>query len=109
MLFADLGSKGEMSEVKLRAAKNRRTPESFAHSFLLVAIKSFHFFGEGGKGLDFVPLVWENFDLLMRQRSYFRPSMQALVVFLGQKRLKQRATELTGYDPEPAGQIRFAA
>jgi putative molybdopterin biosynthesis protein len=60
-------------------------------------------------GLDFVPLVWENFDLLMRQRSYFRPSMQALVVFLGQKRLKQRATELTGYDPEPAGQIRFAA
>ena len=21
-------------------------------------------------GLDFVPLVWENFDLLMRQRSY---------------------------------------
>jgi putative molybdopterin biosynthesis protein len=60
-------------------------------------------------GLDFVPLLWENFDLLMRQRSYFRPSMQALVGFLGQKRLKQRAVELTGYDPEPAGQIRFAA
>ena len=50
-------------------------------------------------GLDFVPLLWENFDLLMRQRSYFRPSMQALVGFLGQKRLKQRAAELTGYDP----------
>lgn len=26
-------------------------------------------------GLDFVPLVWENFDLAMRQRSYFRPAM----------------------------------
>jgi putative molybdopterin biosynthesis protein len=60
-------------------------------------------------GLDFVPLLSENFDLLMRQRSYFRPSVQALVGFLRQKRLQQRATELTGYDTEPAGQIRFAA
>ena len=60
-------------------------------------------------GLDFVPLLWENFDLLMRQRSYFRPSMQALIGFLGEKRLKQRAAELSGYDPAPAGLIRFAA
>ncbi len=60
-------------------------------------------------GLDFVPLLWENFDLLMRQRSYFRPSIQALIGFIGQKRLKQRAAELTGYDTTPAGQIRFAA
>jgi len=60
-------------------------------------------------GLDFVPLVSEHFDLLMRQRSYFRPPIQALVGFLGQKRLKQRAAELTGYDTTPAGQVRFAA
>jgi hypothetical protein len=45
----------------------------------------------------------------MRQRSYFRPSVQALIGFIGQKRLKQRAAELSGYDPAPAGQIRFAA
>jgi excisionase family DNA binding protein len=60
-------------------------------------------------GLDFVSLLSENFDLLMRQRSYFRPSVQALIGFLGQKRLKLRAAELGGYDPAPAGQIRFAA
>jgi putative molybdopterin biosynthesis protein len=60
-------------------------------------------------GLDFVPLLSESFDLLMRQRSYFRPSVQALVGFLGQKRLQARAAELTGYDTAPAGQIRFAA
>jgi excisionase family DNA binding protein len=60
-------------------------------------------------GLDFVPLIWENFDLAMRQRSYFRPAMQALVRFLSERRLRQRADELTGYDPSPAGQIRFAA
>jgi putative molybdopterin biosynthesis protein len=60
-------------------------------------------------GLDFVPLLWESFDLLTRQRSFFRPSIQALVAFLRDKRLVQRAAELTGYDPAPAGQIRFAA
>ena len=60
-------------------------------------------------GLDFVPLVRENFDLLMRQRSYFRPQLQALIGFLGGRRLRQRATELGGYDATPAGQIRFAA
>jgi putative molybdopterin biosynthesis protein len=60
-------------------------------------------------GLDFVPLLHENFDLLMRQRSYFRPAMQALIGFVAQKRLTQRAAELSGYDPAPAGQIRFAA
>ncbi|MDE2377740.1 helix-turn-helix transcriptional regulator [Bradyrhizobium sp.] len=60
-------------------------------------------------GLDFVPLLWENFDLAMRQRSYFQPPLQALVRFLSEKRLRQRAEELTGYDPSPAGQIRFSA
>jgi putative molybdopterin biosynthesis protein len=60
-------------------------------------------------GLDFVPLLYENFDLLMRQRSYFRPAVQALIGFVAQKRLTQRAAELSGYDPAPAGQIRFAA
>ena len=45
----------------------------------------------------------------MRQRSYFRPAVQALIGFIGHKRLKQRASELAGYDPTPAGEIRFAA
>lgn len=60
-------------------------------------------------GLDFVPLAWENLDLAMRQRSYFRPAMQALLRFLNERRLGRRAEELTGYDPSPAGLIRFAA
>jgi putative molybdopterin biosynthesis protein len=60
-------------------------------------------------GLDFVPLLFEDFDLLMRQRSYFRPSMQALIGFFRDRRLRQRASELSGYDPAPAGLIRFAA
>jgi molybdate-binding protein len=60
-------------------------------------------------GLEFVPLMWENFDLLMRQRTYFQPSVQALVRYLGQDGFNRRAAELTGYDTSPAGQIRFAS
>jgi excisionase family DNA binding protein len=60
-----------------------------------------------GAGLEFVSLAWENFDLLMRQRTYFQPSIQALVRFLALDSFARRATELTGYDTSPAGQIRF--
>jgi molybdate-binding protein len=60
-------------------------------------------------GLDFVPLAWEGFDLLMRQRSYFRANMQALVRFLGEARLAQRAAELSGYDTASSGRVRYAA
>ncbi|MDB5651236.1 MAG: binding domain, excisionase family [Hyphomicrobiales bacterium] len=59
-------------------------------------------------GLDFVPLVWEHFDLLMRQSDYFRPPLQALLRLLPDGRLARRAADLTGYDVSLAGQIRFA-
>ncbi|MHA6644973.1 substrate-binding domain-containing protein [Mesorhizobium sp. A623] len=58
-------------------------------------------------GLEFVPLLWENFDLLLRQRTYFQPSFQALLDFLPQQAFADRAVELTGYDTSPAGKIRF--
>lgn len=60
-------------------------------------------------GLDFTPLLWENFDLVMRQRSYFKPALQALMNFIAQPALKQRANDLTGYDTAPAGTIRYFA
>ena len=60
-------------------------------------------------GLDFVPLLWESFDLLMRQRSYFRTNMQSLVRFLGETRFSQRAAEMSGYDTAASGRIRYAA
>lgn len=60
-------------------------------------------------GLDFVPLLWENFDLLMHQRAYFKPALQALMNFISKPTLKQRANDLTGYDTSPAGTIRYFA
>jgi excisionase family DNA binding protein len=58
-------------------------------------------------GLDFVPIVWEPFDLLMRQRDYFRPAMQTLVRFLRSDELMARAQELGGFDLASAGVVRF--
>jgi excisionase family DNA binding protein len=58
-------------------------------------------------GLDFVPIVWEAFDLVMRQRDYFQPPMQSLVNFLDSEELKARARELGGYDLSVAGTVRF--
>jgi putative molybdopterin biosynthesis protein len=58
-------------------------------------------------GLDFVSIVWEPFDLLMRQRDYFSPPLQALLKFLHADELATRAREMGGYDLGVAGQVRF--
>lgn len=59
-------------------------------------------------GLDFVPIVWEPFDLLLRQRDYFRPPLQALMTFLHSTELAARAKEMGGYDLSGSGSVRFA-
>ncbi len=59
-------------------------------------------------GLDFVPLSLERFDLLMRQRDYFRPPMQALLALLRDPRFAVRAQELGGLDVSLAGRVRWA-
>ncbi len=58
-------------------------------------------------GLDFVPIVWEHFDLVMRQRDYFHAPVQALIRFLRAPDFAARAQELGGYDVSEAGQVRF--
>jgi putative molybdopterin biosynthesis protein len=58
-------------------------------------------------GLDFLPIVWEPFDLVMRQRDYFHPPLQALIRFLRADELAVRARELGGYDLGEAGAVRF--
>ena len=59
-------------------------------------------------GLDFVPIVWERFDLVIRQRYYFRPQLQTLMHFLASDALAARAAEFGGYDLTGTGRVRFA-
>lgn len=58
-------------------------------------------------GLDFVSIAWEPFDLLMRQRDYFHPPLQALFQFLRADEFKTRAKEMGGFDLSEAGRVRF--
>lgn len=61
-----------------------------------------------GSGLPFLPLAYEHFDLLMRQRDYFRPPLQAFIALVQSPRLAARAAELGGLDVAAAGRIRWA-
>ncbi|ANW04558.1 helix-turn-helix transcriptional regulator [Bradyrhizobium icense] len=58
-------------------------------------------------GLDFLPLVWERFDLVMRQRDYFGKGPQALFDFIRGPGFHDRAGELGGYDVSDAGTVRL--
>jgi putative molybdopterin biosynthesis protein len=59
-------------------------------------------------GLDFVPLVTERFDIVMRQRDSYRPPLQTLLKILSEPAFAVRAVELGGLDVSKAGQIRWA-
>jgi putative molybdopterin biosynthesis protein len=58
-------------------------------------------------GLDFLPLTWERFDLVMRQRDYFMKGPQALFDFMRQTSFRDRANELGGYDVSDTGAVRL--
>jgi putative molybdopterin biosynthesis protein len=57
-------------------------------------------------GLDFMPLTWEAFDLVLRQRDYFLPGPQALFGFIRNTVFAERAAELSGYDVTASGSVR---
>lgn len=57
-------------------------------------------------GLDFVPLTWERFDLVLRQRDYFMPGPQALFGLLRNSPFGTRAAELGGYEIADSGRVR---
>ena len=59
-------------------------------------------------GLDFLPLVTERFDILLRQRDSYRPPLQAFLAILATTAFATRAAELGGLDVTNAGQIRWA-
>lgn len=59
--------------------------------------------------LDFLPVTWERFDLVLRQRDYFLPGPQALFKFMRTKEFRDRAGELGGYDVREAGDVRLVS
>ncbi|GAB5470143.1 MAG: helix-turn-helix transcriptional regulator [Rhodospirillales bacterium] len=58
-------------------------------------------------GLAFQPLIQETFDLLLWQRAYFEPPLQALWHFCAGRAFRDKAAELGGYDLSGHGQVRW--
>lgn len=58
-------------------------------------------------GLDFLPLVWEHVDLVMRRRTYFEPATQTLLAWMRGPDMAARARELSGYDLAGSGEVRL--
>lgn len=61
------------------------------------------------KGLAFLPLAWERFDLALRRRTYFEPGPQALLKVIGADEFRRHAETLGGYDVQDAGSVRLNA
>jgi putative molybdopterin biosynthesis protein len=59
-------------------------------------------------GLDFLPLVTERFDILLRQRDSYRPPVQTFLNIITKTAFASRAAELGGLDVSQAGQVRWA-
>jgi putative molybdopterin biosynthesis protein len=60
------------------------------------------------RGLDFVPLLTERFDLVARPRDWFEPPLQALLAFARGEAFRTRAARLGGYDVAATGTVAFA-
>jgi excisionase family DNA binding protein len=58
-------------------------------------------------GLQFLPLVWEAFDLAIRRRTYFEPALQAFFAFLGSDEFHAQARALGGYRTDDTGRIKL--
>jgi excisionase family DNA binding protein len=60
-------------------------------------------------GLEFAPLVEEQFALLVDRKAWFEPQMQALVRFLSSAEVAARAASYGGYDIADCGKVLWNA
>ncbi len=57
--------------------------------------------------LDFVAVIDERYDILVRRHDWFEPTWQALLDFCRQDEFRQRASEMPGYDITEQFRVRF--
>jgi excisionase family DNA binding protein len=57
--------------------------------------------------LDFLPLICERYDLLLRRRDYFGAPVQSLLAFARGSAFEARARQMGGYDVSSLGQVHL--
>lgn len=60
-------------------------------------------------GLDFLPVIEEEFALLLDRKAWFEAPMQKLIAFCGTKQFADRAQAYGGYDVEDLGKVFWNA
>jgi len=58
-------------------------------------------------GLDFVPLRWERYDLLITKERFFDPGVQLFLGLLPDEEFRQSANTLEGYDVSTSGKMVY--
>ncbi len=61
----------------------------------------------GMLGLDFIPLRWERFDLLIRRERFFERAIQNFISLLHEEEFRRLAGSLEGYDISLCGKMLF--
>jgi putative molybdopterin biosynthesis protein len=61
----------------------------------------------GDEGVNFVPLLWERFDLVVRRVEYFELPFQSLLDFARTEQFRARVALLKGYDTTRTGTVVF--
>ncbi len=55
--------------------------------------------------LEFVPIEWERYDLIIPREHYENPLLQPMLHLLNNPHFRSAVKELPGYDPEPMGRV----
>jgi len=60
-------------------------------------------------GLEFIPLRWERYDLLISKERFFERRVQLFLGLLSEKPFREIADKLKGYDLSLCGKVLFPA
>jgi excisionase family DNA binding protein len=60
-------------------------------------------------GLDYVPVIWERYDFIVRKEIFFSRGVQMLMALLRDQEFVEMSAKLAGYDLSTSGQVVFRA
>ena len=59
-------------------------------------------------GLSFIPITWENFDMVLDQSTFFTKGVQAFIEVLKSREFRKGVDKLGGYDFRDSGKILYS-
>ena len=60
-------------------------------------------------GLQFIPITWESFDMVLDQPTFFEKGLQTFIDVLKSKEFRKIVDKLGGYDFKDSGKILYSA